>query len=196
VSERMIKIHDAVNRCKRCAGILDESHIIPRSGFPPEDNYSGMVIGCEPGPGAKERLTPEQYKRRFDWQTPSNTNTVRLLFKAIHEAGVDWNTLFYTNTVKCPATPSQSRKCYVNCQDFLQNQIKAIKPHVIVVFGSAADRIGIPRAAKGQIIDYTFEDYPCIITTHPQGAYSTYLAEVAQRIRNKMFLDKVFDKKI
>ena len=31
MNDRMIKIHETVSRCRRCAGILDESRIIPRS---------------------------------------------------------------------------------------------------------------------------------------------------------------------
>lgn len=186
MNDAMIKIHETVSRCRRCAGILDKSRIIPRSGFPPVGKYTAMVIGCEPGQSAKGHPTPEQYKGRFDWRTPKNRNTVRLLFKAIHEAGVDWNTLFYTNAVKCPATPAQAPKCYYKCQSFLQEQIQALNPRTIIVFGHAADRIGFTQAGREQIVDCTFEGYPCIVTSHPQGATLDYLAEVGRRLRNKM----------
>jgi uracil-DNA glycosylase len=185
----MIKIHETVSRCRRCAGILDESRIIPRSGFPPDGTYTVMVIGGEPGQSAEGHLTPEQYKVRFDWRTPKNRNTVRLLFKAIHKAGIDWNTLFYTNAVKCPATPGEAPCCYSNCQPFLQEQIQTLNLRIIVVFGRAADRIGVPRAGRGQIVDSTFEGHPCVVVTHPQGATCAYLAEVGQHVRNKMSLN-------
>jgi hypothetical protein len=45
----LLSIHEAVSRCRRCAGVLDECRIIPRSGFPPTGDYVEMVIGCEPG---------------------------------------------------------------------------------------------------------------------------------------------------
>jgi uracil-DNA glycosylase len=179
-------IHDAVSRCRRCAGILDERRIIPRSGFPPTGDYVALVIGCEPGQAAEGRPTPEQYRIRFDWRTPNNRNTVRLLFKAIHEAGVDWETLFYTNAVKCPATPELAPTCYSHFRSFLQAQIEALDPRIIVAFGRAADRIGVPRAAKGQIVDCTFEGRPCIVVTHPQGATSAYLGEVGRHILNRI----------
>lgn len=186
MNDRMIKIHETVSRCRRCAGILDESRIIPRSGFPPIGTYTTMVIGCEPGQSAEGHPTPEQYKVRFDWRTPKNRNTVRLLFKAIHKAGIDWNALFYTNAVKCPATPAEAPSCYSNCRAFLQEQVQALNPRVIVVFGHAADRVGVPRAGRGQVVDCTFEGRPCIVATHPQGATCAYLAEVGQHVREKM----------
>ncbi len=111
---------------------------------------------------------------------------MRLLFKAFHEAGVDWETLFYTNAVKCPAKPKLAPTCYSRCRDFLQAQIEALNPRIIVVLGRAADRIGVPRAPKGQIIECTFEGRPCIVVTHPQGATSAYLAEVGRRVLNRI----------
>ena len=185
MNDRMIKIHEIVSRCRRCAGILDESRIIPRAGFPPAGIYTAMVIGCEPGQRAEDHPTPEQYKGRFDWRTPKNRNTVRLLFKAIHEAGIDWNTLFYTIVVKCPATPAQAPHCYVNCRAFLTEQIRTIDPRIIVAFGRAAERIGVLRAGKGKIVECTFEGYPCIVSTHPQGATRTYLSQVAKRVAKR-----------
>jgi hypothetical protein len=187
MNEGMIKIHKTVSQCSRCAGILNESRIIPRSGFPPTGKYDAMVIGCEPGQSAEGHPTPEQYKERFDWGAPKNRNTVRPLFKAIHEAGVDWNTLFYTNAVKCPATPAQASLCYVKCGVFLQKQIQALNPRVIVVFGRAADIIGVGRVARGEIGDCSCMGHPCIIATHPQGATRAYLARVGQHVRNKIF---------
>ena len=121
-------IHDAVSRCRRCAGILDERRIIPRSGFPPTGDYVALVIGCEPGQAAEGRPTPEQYRIRFDWRTPNNRNTVRLLFKAIHEAGVDWETLFYTNAVKCPATPELGTNLLFPLSRFLAGSDRSSRP--------------------------------------------------------------------
>lgn len=189
MNDAMIKIHKSVGQCRRCAGILDESRIIPRSGFPPTGKYDAMVIGCEPGQSAGGRPTPEQYKGRFDWRTPKNRNTVRILFKAIHEAGVDWNTLFYTNAVKCPATPAEASLCYLKCGAFLQKQIQALNPRVIVVFGRAADIIGVDRVGRGEIGDCSCMGHPCIIATHPQGATCAYLARVGQHVRNKIFFE-------
>lgn len=190
MNDVMIEIHEAVRRCTRCAEILDESRIIPRSGFPPDGTYSAMVIGCEPGQSAENILTPELYKRRFEWRTLHNRNTVRLLFKAIHEAGVDWDTLFYTNAVKCPATPKQAPSCYVYCRTYLQGQIQALSPKIIVAFGRAAGMVGLPRASKGQIVECSFEGYPCIVVTHPQGATRSYLANVGRLMWEKLTPNK------
>lgn len=190
MNDKLFEIHKAVSRCRLCAKILGEDRIIPRSGFPPSGTYTAMIIGCEPGQNAEGLLTPEQYKSCFDWRATKNQkeNTVCRLFKAMHSEGegVDWNTLFYTNSVKCPATPKDASRCYSNCRDFLQEQIRTVNPRIIVVLGRAADRIGIPRAARGQIIDCIFQGYPCIVVTHPQGAKRTYLVEIGQHVRNRM----------
>ena len=183
----MSKIHKAVSKCSRCLGILDESRIIPRSGFPPNGKYEAMIIGCEPGQSAEGRPTPEQYKRRFDWRTKGR-NTVRLLFKAIHQAGVDWDSLFYTNAVKCPATPAEAPLCYLNCEEFLKRQVQALNPRVILVFGRAANMIGVHKVGRGEIADCICLGHPCIIATHPQGAKREYLAEVVKQVRKAVQL--------
>ena len=132
------KIHHRIRSCEKCRDILGEK-VLPRSGFPPDNGYKAIIVGAEPGPGANRIKTPLEYKKSFMPGT-QNTNRVRLLFEDLRSANIDLSIFFYTNAVKCPANPNagQSKKCFINCQAYLREQLELIKPKIIIVIGSAA----------------------------------------------------------
>ncbi|TET05791.1 hypothetical protein E3J79_04380, partial [Candidatus Dependentiae bacterium] len=87
--------------------------------------------------------------------------------------------------VKCPADPNtgQSIKCFLNCKTYLEEQLKAIKPKLLVVFGSAANLLGIKRAQKDTIERDKYLEIPSIVIRHPQGASKKYRMRVTRRIK-------------
>jgi len=177
------KIHQRVRRCKRCVDILGKK-VLPRSGFPPDNSYKVVVVGAEPGAKAKVMMTPTHYREHFKPGT-KNTNRVRLLFEDLKTAGIDYSMFFFTNAVKCPANPNagESRKCFSNCKIHLEEQLKAIKPKFLVVFGSAASLLEIKRAKKDTIHRDKCLGIPAIVIRHPQGASKEYRAKVTRRIK-------------
>lgn len=182
--ESLEEVHKEVWHCRKCAGILEEDQILPRSGFPPKGRYQAVVVGAEPGQRAKDvgRPTPEEYKRFFV-PGAGNTNKARLIFEHLQAVGADWCKFFYTNSVKCPAkSGSQSRRCWTNCGDYLRRQIEAIQPKIVVVMGKGADNLGLRRAAKGESYGTRVFGRPVIVMTHPQGATREYLRRVAGEI--------------
>jgi uracil-DNA glycosylase family 4 len=180
------KIHRRIRRCKKCVDILG-AKVLPRSGFPPDNSYKVVVVGAEPGSKAKGMMTPIDYRKHFMPGT-KNTNRVRLLFEDLKSTGIDHSVFFYTNAVKCPANPNagQSRKCFVNCKTHLEDQLKAIDPKILVVFGSAASLLIIKRAQKNTIERDKYLGIPAIVIRHPQGASIDYRLRVARRIKDNL----------
>ena len=171
-------LHRRISRCRACAGILPPRQLKPRSGFPPAGQYGIVVVGAEPGPSATDRPTPQEYKQRFDPRVRGKRNTVRRLFRAMETAGIPFDDVFFTNAVKCCASHTQSRRCYRHCQAFLHQQIDAVRPKVLIVFGRAANRLGLGSARKGEIRRTQYHGVPCLLVTHPQGAADRYLKRV------------------
>ena len=137
--------------------------VLPRSGFPPSDIYEVVIIGAEPGPEAKGVMTPAEYKKKFMPGT-KNKNRVRLLFEDLESAGLPICRFFYTNAVKCPSKPkgkkSKSRKCFQNCETYLEKQLTAINPKLLIVFGSAATLLRIKRAKKIPLSEISIWEFP------------------------------------
>ena len=177
------KVHRRVRNCKKCSDILGKM-VLPRSGFPPDNFYKAIIVGAEPGPGANRMRTPSEYKKSFMPGT-KNTNRVRLLFEDLQSAGIDHSIFFYTNAVKCPANPNagQSKKCIINCEEYLKLQIEAIKPKIIIVVGSAAKYLGLKRASKDSIERDSYEGVSAIIIRHPQAASLKYRKKAIRRIK-------------
>ena len=116
-----------------------------------------------------------------------NTNKARLIFEYLQRAGVDWNQFFYTNAVKCPAQAgSQSKKCSINCQDYLRRQMQVIRPKIVVVMGNAAVNLGCRKATKAESYRTELFGFPALVMTHPQGATANYMSRVATEIRESL----------
>lgn len=183
--ETLDEVHKDIWRCRKCAGILNEDQILPRSGFPPEGKYRAVVVGAEPGQRAMDvgRPTPEEYKRLFA-PGAGNTNKARLIFEHLQAVGAGWNEFFYTNSVKCPAqSGSQSKRCWTNCEDYLKRQVEAIWPKTVVVMGKGADNLGLQKAARGESYRAEVFGFPALVMTHPQGATREYLERIAGQIK-------------
>lgn len=180
-------VHKEVSNCTKCAEILGATRNRPRSGFPPTGRYDGLVIGTEPGGKGTDRVTPDEYKARFVPDAPGK-NTVRLLFRGIEAAGLDWNRFFYTNSVKCAAPPSDAQRCFLNCSAYLEHQIKSLRPtlKVIVVVSRAATHLGLQQATKGEVTSCDYLGIPTLCIRHPQGATSGYLKRVDVAVRKLM----------
>jgi uracil-DNA glycosylase family 4 len=177
-------IHRKLKRCRKCAVTLNDK-VLPRSGFPARDHYKAVMIGAEPGPKAKGVMTPTEYEKYF-LPGAKNNNRIRLLFEDLKDVGVDYSLFFYTNAVKCPADPKkgQSRKCILNCEAYLQDQLNVIRPKLLVIIGSAASLLRIKIATKNSIERSKYLAIPAIIIRHPQAASKEYRQRVARRIKS------------
>jgi len=184
MKNKLRKIHRRIRKCNKCETIL-KNNIFPRSGFPPGNFYQAVIIGAEPGPRANGMMTPTDYKKHFVPGT-RNTNRVRLLFEDMKFSHLDYSIFFYTNAVKCPAkSKADSRKCFKECETYLQEQLSVIRPKFLVVFGSAAELLRMKRAQKDTIEGGQYMGFPAIVIQHPQGASKEYRMRVIMCIKQQ-----------
>jgi uracil-DNA glycosylase family 4 len=179
MTNELADLYDEISSCPLCKKYINS--LMPRPGFPIGE-YDIMFIGAEPGPGAVDRPTPEEYKERFMPWT-KNRNTIRLLFIDIQNAGVNIERVYYTNSVKCPCKPKEAKVLYEKCKSHLHRQIQLIKPKALVVIGSAAVKMGLPVATQNQYIDTSYNGIRTFIIRHPQGATIDYRTKVARKIK-------------
>ncbi len=185
MNDKLKAIHLKVSDCKRCRSVLGLKRNKPRSGFPPEDHYDAMVIGAEPGERSVDRPSPREYKDRFAPHA-RNRNTIRLVFRDLEEEGLDWNRFFYTNSVKCAAKPHDSLRCFANCRPFLEEQVRVLRPKVVVTLGRASDHLCLPKSGPKAPRRCSYLGIPAIAARHPQGAPLNYREKLARFIRDQL----------
>src|SRR4051794_9723391 len=129
-----------------------------------------MMVGEQPG--------DEEDKKGLPFVGPAG----RLLDKALSEAGVDREHLYVTNAVKhfkwqlrgkrrLHKTPAQRE--IDACHQWLEGEIAAVKPHVIVCLGSTAAKAVISKDFKVSVQRGAFVESPhapfVFATPHPSA---------------------------
>jgi DNA polymerase len=129
-----------------------------------------MLVGEQPG--------DEEDKKGLPFVGPAG----RLLDKALTEAGVEREHLYVTNAVKhfkwqlrgkrrLHKTPAQRE--IDACHQWLEGEIAAIKPHVIVCLGSTAAKAVISKDFKVSVQRGAFVESPhapfVFATLHPSA---------------------------
>jgi DNA polymerase len=129
-----------------------------------------MLVGEQPG--------DEEDKKGLPFVGPAG----RLLDRALEAAGVDRNDLYITNAVKhfkwqlrgkrrLHKTPAQRE--VDACRQWLEREIAAVKPHVIVALGATAARAVISKDFKvstmrGQFVESPLAPY-VFAALHPSA---------------------------
>jgi DNA polymerase len=129
-----------------------------------------VLVGEQPG--------DEEDKKGLPFVGPAG----RLLDRALEAAGVDRNDLYVTNAVKhfkwqlrgkrrLHKTPAQRE--VDACRQWLEREIAAVKPHVIVALGATAARAVINKDFKvstmrGQFVESPLAPY-VLATFHPSA---------------------------
>ena len=164
-------LQQAVARCTRCR--LHETRTQPVFGVGPRDARI-MVIG--EAPGAEEDRTGEPFVGRAG----------RMLDAMLHAIGLDRAEVFIANTIKCrpPGNRDPRADEVAACKDYLEQQIDAVAPDVVVAVGRiAAQRLLHVDQPLGRMRGKTHRlaerDVPTVVTYHP--AY--LLREPAQKAR-------------
>lgn len=128
ISEIASRIHD----CTACPLAENRTGTVP--GVGPEDAEI-MFIG--EAPGANEDKTGR----------PFSGKSGEYLDRILHQNGIDRSKIFITNIVKCrpPNNRDPEAAEIAQCRDFLQQQIDAIDPKLIVSIGAPATRWFRPK---------------------------------------------------
>ena len=151
-----------VVECTRCPALVDSrSRIV--NGVGPRD--AELVIVGE-APGEQEDRTGEPFVGRSG----------SVLTDALHAAGIDREDIRITNAVRC--RPPDNRNPHSNelarCRDWLEAELSAIDPAVILAVGKVPashllDRDVAVTAEAGSVERLTLGDrrYPVVICVHP-----------------------------
>jgi len=147
-----------VRSCKKCP--LSQGRILAVPGEGPEGAHI-LLLGEAPG--------------RFEDRTgrPFVGQAGKLLDKALEEAGLRRDEVFITSVVKCrpPNNREPKHEEIESCRAYLNRQIEALKPNVVVALGRVAfaaltgKKGGITR---GKVSD--LGDIKLVTTYHPAVA--------------------------
>ena len=160
-------LRQAARRCQDCPLWANATQTVFGAGDPPA---RVMLVGEQPG--------DEEDKKGLPFVGPAG----RLLDKALEAAGVDRDHLYVTNAVKhfkwqlrgkrrLHKTPAQRE--IDACHQWIEGEIKAVKPHVIVALGATAAKALIGPQFKvtlqrGQFVESPLAPY-VFATFHPSA---------------------------
>jgi uracil-DNA glycosylase family 4 len=170
--ERLEEIRRDLGECTRCKLHEQRTHVVFGVGNP---RARLMFIG--EGPGAEEDARGEPFVGRAG----------KKLDEMISAIGLERAEVYIANIVKCrpPKNRDPERDEIETCSPFLERQIEAIRPKVIVTLGAPAartmlaTRIGITKL-RGQW--QAFRGIPVMPTYHPAYLLRVYTKENRRKV--------------
>jgi DNA polymerase len=151
-------IHAEILRCRKCPLAAERTQSVPGEG-----NFRAELMFVGEGPGHDEDVQGRPFVGRAG----------QLLTKIIQAMKFDRAEVFITNIVKCrpPNNRVPHRDEVEICSPYLVEQIKNIRPKVIVTLGKSAtdffvpDSMGGMTAIRGRF--YEWRGVPVMPTFHP-----------------------------
>lgn len=156
----LLKIKENISDCNKCP--LSKSRIKFVYGEGPQSSQI-MIIG--EAPGAEENITGR----------PFVGEAGKLLTKMLEAIQLDRNQLYICNAVKCrpPANRTPNPQELNTCFPYLDQQIRIIKPKVILLMGKVAIHTLLKKEDKIDIIrqnqPYQYQNIPVWTTYHPSA---------------------------
>ena len=173
---------EQIRQCTKCPLHKARNNAVPGTGNP---NARVVMIG--EGPGENE----DKQGRPFVG------GSGKYLDRLLADAGLDRRDMFVTNIVKCRPpenrTPTQDEKG--KCRDWLERQLAAIRPDLVVTMGAPATQHFAPQAkigeAHGQPMHVDGREFVILPIYHPAAAlrqerYRQPIEEEFPRIREWM----------
>ena len=150
-------LRDAVARCTRCALHESRTQTVFGVGNPAAD---WMIVG--EAPGAEEDRRGEPFVGRAG----------KLLDEMLRAVGLCRDAVFIANVLKCrpPRNRDPSKAEAAACRSYLEQQIAAVAPRLILVVGRiAAQELLGSNAPVGRLrgSEHDFNGTPLIVTYHP-----------------------------
>ena len=134
-------LEDIAAEIRKCT--LCPLHQTRGNAVPGEGNQSASIMLVGEGPGEQE----DQQGRPF--VGPSGN----LLTNALKAAGMPRERVFLTNTVKCRTPNNRNPEPHemAACRPYLERQIKALQPSLIVLAGAVATNQFIPKVQISKV---------------------------------------------
>jgi DNA polymerase len=151
-----------VTACERCPDLVaSRSRIV--NGVGPDD---APLVFVGEGPGATEDAEGEPFVGRSG----------DVLDEALHDAGLDRERVRITNCVRCrpPENRDPTAAELSNCRDFLESELRAVDPAVVVTLGKVPSQHLLDRSVAvtkeaGSVHDVRIGDAPMrlLVSVHP-----------------------------
>lgn len=174
--------------CDKCPRLRDVTPI-PYPHIYYGKSLKIMVIGRNPGlehdyKGVSSEEFMKVYKERF-----LISRVGQYLLEHLGEKIV-MNSLFFCNVCKCSSPnneklmPSEKERCY----EFLEQQVKTIKPKIIITLGTDAK-----DALEENCVDHKYDGIPVFNMYHP--SYFAYISkDDPKRKRQDLLLSSIREK--
>jgi uracil-DNA glycosylase family protein len=182
----LAELRAAAPSCQGCELYLDATHVVFGSGSQQADL---MLVGEQPGDSEDRQGRP--------FVGPAG----RLLADALAQAGVPGDSAYVTNAVKHFRFEERGKRRLhkspavahiVACNPWLEAEVRAVRPKVIVAMGATAGRGVLSRtvrvtAERGRVLEDRLpaaEDARVLVTVHPSAVL---------RLRGTPEFDREFD---
>jgi uracil-DNA glycosylase family protein len=165
-SRELADLESAAHDCRGCELWQPATQVVFSSG---ERSARIMLVGEQPG---------DQEDRQGE---PFVGPAGRVLDEALVEAGVDRSAVYLTNAVKhFRFEPRGKRRIHQKpdvrhlsaCRPWLEAELEAVTPRVVVAMGATAARAVLDRTVKiGEVRGRLLEEpaRPVVVTTHPSA---------------------------
>ncbi len=165
-------IRDDLGECTRCRLSEQRRHLVFGEGDP-----GAKVVFVGEGPGAEEDRTGRPFVGRAG----------ELLTRMIEALGWQRGDVYICNIVKCrpPGNRVPQMDEVATCRPFLERQLRAIQPRVIVTLGKPATSTLLDRnvaITKVRGIWQEWEGIPVMPTLHPAYVLRQYTREIRQAV--------------
>ena len=171
-----------IRECRKCPLSQTRTQAVPGEGNPQAD-----LVFVGEGPGQEEDAQGRPFVGRAG----------QLLTKIINAMGYERHEVYITNIVKCrpPQNRNPLREEMASCAPYLERQLAAIRPRVIVTLGNVPTRFLLQTSAGISGLRGRFQDmgeFKVMPTFHP-----SFLVRNEQNRENKRLvwedMQKVMD---
>src|ERR1043166_6356963 len=185
MAKTLNQLREEARGCQNCTLWANATQTVFGAGDP---HARVMLVGEQPG--------DEEDKKGLPFVGPAG----RLLDKALAEAGVEREHLYVTNAVKhfkwelrgkrrLHKTPAQRE--VDACRQWLEREIAAVKPQVVVALGATAARAVIDKDFKVSIERGRFVESP-----HAPRVFATFHPSALLRLRDEAEKEAAFNQHV
>jgi uracil-DNA glycosylase len=182
MAKSLKQLREDARACRDCPLWANATQTVFGAGDP---HARVMLVGEQPG--------DEEDKKGLPFVGPAG----RLLERALEAAGIDRDHLYVTNAVKhfkwqlrgkrrLHKTPAQRE--IDACHPWLEREIEAVKPHVIVALGATAARAVIGKDFKVSVMRGQFVESP--LAPH---VFATFHPSALLRLKDEAEREAAFD---
>ena len=174
MADSIKQLQERARSCRACPLWANATQTVFGAGDP---HAKVMLVGEQPG--------DEEDKQGLSFVGPAG----RLLDRALEAAGIDRTKVYLTNAVKhFKWTPRGKRRLHKTpaqreieaCEQWLEGEIEALRPQVIVCLGATAARVLLGAAFRVSAMRGSFVESP-----HAPFVFATLHPSALLRLRNE-----------